>query len=61
MGERPSEEPHSQCRHNQTNGAQAHEWVITAAGVPGFIGFTVGRTDFKKSYFRRCVTASADI
>lgn len=23
-----------------------HEWLATAAGVPGFIGFAVGRTDF---------------
>jgi 5-dehydro-2-deoxygluconokinase len=22
------------------------EWLTTAAGVPGFIGFAVGRTDF---------------
>jgi myo-inositol catabolism protein IolC len=23
-----------------------HEWLAKAAGVPGFIGFAVGRTDF---------------
>ena len=23
-----------------------HEWLTTAAGVDGFIGFAVGRTDF---------------
>jgi 5-dehydro-2-deoxygluconokinase len=23
-----------------------HEWLVTAASVPGFIGFAVGRTDF---------------
>jgi myo-inositol catabolism protein IolC len=22
------------------------EWLTTAAGVPGFVGFAVGRTDF---------------
>lgn len=26
--------------------AKVHEWLSTAAGVPGFIGFAVGRTDF---------------
>jgi 5-dehydro-2-deoxygluconokinase len=25
---------------------KVHEWLMTAAGVPGFIGFAVGRTDF---------------
>ena len=25
---------------------QVHEWLTTAAAVPGFIGFAVGRTDF---------------
>jgi len=25
---------------------KVHEWLTTAAGVPGFIGFAVGRTDF---------------
>lgn len=25
---------------------KVHEWLITAAGVPGFIGFAVGRTAF---------------
>jgi myo-inositol catabolism protein IolC len=25
---------------------RVHEWLSTAAGVPGFIGFAVGRTDF---------------
>jgi myo-inositol catabolism protein IolC len=25
---------------------KVREWLITAAGVPGFIGFAVGRTDF---------------
>jgi myo-inositol catabolism protein IolC len=25
---------------------KVHEWLSTAAGVPGFIGFAVGRTDF---------------
>lgn len=25
---------------------KVHEWLATAAGVPGFIGFAVGRTDF---------------
>jgi myo-inositol catabolism protein IolC len=25
---------------------QVREWLMTAAGVPGFIGFAVGRTDF---------------
>jgi len=26
--------------------AKVREWLTTAAGVPGFIGFAVGRTDF---------------
>jgi 5-dehydro-2-deoxygluconokinase len=26
--------------------AKVHEWLTVAAGVPGFIGFAVGRTDF---------------
>ena len=26
--------------------AKVHEWLATAAAVPGFIGFAVGRTDF---------------
>jgi 5-dehydro-2-deoxygluconokinase len=26
--------------------AKVHEWLTTAAGVPGFIGFAVGRTTF---------------
>jgi myo-inositol catabolism protein IolC len=26
--------------------AKVHEWLATAASVPGFIGFAVGRTDF---------------
>ena len=25
---------------------KVREWLATAAGVPGFIGFAVGRTDF---------------
>jgi 5-dehydro-2-deoxygluconokinase len=25
---------------------KVHQWLATAAGVPGFIGFAVGRTDF---------------
>jgi myo-inositol catabolism protein IolC len=25
---------------------KVHDWLATAAGVPGFIGFAVGRTDF---------------
>ena len=25
---------------------KVHEWLSTAAGVKGFIGFAVGRTDF---------------
>jgi 5-dehydro-2-deoxygluconokinase len=25
---------------------KVREWLTTAAGVPGFIGFAVGRTDF---------------
>ena len=25
---------------------KVHEWLTIAAGVPGFIGFAVGRTDF---------------
>ena len=25
---------------------KVHEWLDTAAGVPGFVGFAVGRTDF---------------
>jgi 5-dehydro-2-deoxygluconokinase len=25
---------------------KVREWLMTAAGVPGFIGFAVGRTDF---------------
>jgi myo-inositol catabolism protein IolC len=25
---------------------KVHEWLVTAAGVPGFIGFAVGRTSF---------------
>jgi myo-inositol catabolism protein IolC len=25
---------------------KVHEWLTTAAGVPGFVGFAVGRTDF---------------
>jgi len=28
------------------NDARVHEWLATAASVPGFIGFAVGRTDF---------------
>jgi myo-inositol catabolism protein IolC len=28
------------------NDAKVHEWLATAAQVPGFIGFAVGRTDF---------------
>jgi myo-inositol catabolism protein IolC len=28
------------------NDAKVHEWLAIAAGVPGFIGFAVGRTDF---------------
>ena len=28
------------------NDAKVHEWLSTAATVPGFIGFAVGRTDF---------------
>jgi myo-inositol catabolism protein IolC len=28
------------------NDAKVHEWLTTAAAVPGFIGFAVGRTDF---------------
>jgi myo-inositol catabolism protein IolC len=28
------------------NDAKVHEWLTIAAGVPGFIGFAVGRTDF---------------
>jgi 5-dehydro-2-deoxygluconokinase len=28
------------------NDAKVREWLATAAGVPGFIGFAVGRTDF---------------
>jgi len=28
------------------NDAKVHEWLATAASVPGFIGFAVGRTDF---------------
>jgi 5-dehydro-2-deoxygluconokinase len=26
--------------------AKVHDWLSVAAGVPGFIGFAVGRTDF---------------
>lgn len=25
---------------------KVHEWLEVAAGVPGFVGFAVGRTDF---------------
>jgi len=25
---------------------KVHEWLATASGVPGFIGFAVGRTSF---------------
>ena len=28
------------------NDAKVHEWLTTAASVPGFIGFAVGRTNF---------------
>jgi 5-dehydro-2-deoxygluconokinase len=28
------------------NDTKVREWLTTAAGVPGFIGFAVGRTDF---------------
>jgi len=28
------------------NDQKVHEWLTTAAAVPGFIGFAVGRTDF---------------
>jgi 5-dehydro-2-deoxygluconokinase len=28
------------------NETKVREWLTTAAGVPGFIGFAVGRTDF---------------
>jgi 5-dehydro-2-deoxygluconokinase len=28
---------------------KVHEWLRTAAGVPGFIGFAVGRTAFWES------------
>ncbi|HQR44418.1 MAG TPA: DUF2090 domain-containing protein [Thermoanaerobaculia bacterium] len=28
------------------NDAKVRDWLATAAGVPGFIGFAVGRTDF---------------
>jgi 5-dehydro-2-deoxygluconokinase len=28
------------------NDQHVHEWLSTAAAVPGFIGFAVGRTDF---------------
>ena len=28
------------------DGRKVHEWLEVAAGVPGFIGFAVGRTDF---------------
>jgi myo-inositol catabolism protein IolC len=28
------------------NDTKVREWLMTAAGVPGFIGFAVGRTDF---------------
>jgi len=28
------------------NDKKVREWLTTAAGVPGFIGFAVGRTDF---------------
>lgn len=28
------------------NDAKVHEWLATAAGVEGFVGFAVGRTDF---------------
>jgi myo-inositol catabolism protein IolC len=28
------------------NDQKVHEWLSTAAKVPGFIGFAVGRTDF---------------
>lgn len=28
------------------NDAKVHEWLEVASGVPGFIGFAVGRTDF---------------
>jgi 5-dehydro-2-deoxygluconokinase len=28
------------------NDAKVHDWLTTAAGVPGFIGFAVGRTSF---------------
>jgi len=28
------------------NDQKVHEWLLTAASVPGFIGFAVGRTDF---------------
>jgi myo-inositol catabolism protein IolC len=28
------------------DGAKVHAWLATAASVPGFIGFAVGRTDF---------------
>jgi 5-dehydro-2-deoxygluconokinase len=28
------------------NDQKVREWLVTAAGVPGFIGFAVGRTDF---------------
>jgi 5-dehydro-2-deoxygluconokinase len=28
------------------NDQKVHEWLVTAASVPGFIGFAVGRTDF---------------
>lgn len=28
------------------NEAKVREWLTTAAAVPGFIGFAVGRTDF---------------
>jgi 5-dehydro-2-deoxygluconokinase len=28
------------------NDQKVHQWLVTAASVPGFIGFAVGRTDF---------------
>ena len=35
----------TRCRNGEDD-QKVHEWLTTAAGVPGFIGFAVGRTSF---------------
>ena len=43
---RLAERRRKSARQSLSSKARAHEWLTTAAAVPGFVGFAVGHTVF---------------